>query len=685
MDAARRRPPAWLICLGLAAAVFAAYAGVRGNDFVSYDDPDYVLGNKEIQHGVTAKSILWAFTTKHAGNWHPLTWVSHMIDCQIYGLKPAGHHLTNVALHMASSITLFLLLLRLTRETWPSAMVAALFALDPLHVESVAWVSERKDVLSALFWMLTLLAYARWVGESGINGPERRMFYILSVVFYALGLLAKPMVVTLPFVLLLLDYWPLGRRAPLVQLLVEKIPFFILSAALCAVTVFVQSKAELPLASLAWEPRLANVLVSYVRYATKLFWPEHQSIFYPILRWAPWQVAGAAALLALMTAVAFWRRQTQPWLMVGWLWYLGTLVPVIGLLQVGIQGMAERYSYLPSVGLFLAVVWTVRAGVPPLRVPMVAGAGVLILSACLFLTMRQVSHWVTTEKLFQQALANTRSNFFAIDVVGSCKEKNGYTNAAIADYRAALSIKPDYVPTRNRLGRVLLDMGRVDEALVELQRAVKDDAEWADSHYNLGYALLAKNRVGEALDQFQAQVNLEPDEFKAEFNMGLVLLQNGLAPDAVRFLEKAVKIDPTDAEARYNLANALFRSGHAADAISQYEKLLELKPNHFQARNDLAWILACSNDSTVRNGPRAVELALRANELARGQNPVLLGTLAAAYAETGKFSEAIAAEKQAVQLATAQTNASLAEVLEKRLHTFEARAPWREAPKAKAD
>jgi Flp pilus assembly protein TadD len=681
MDDAQRRRQNWLICLGLGLAVLAAYAPVWRAGFITYDDPAYVTANPHVQGGLSWAGFIWALTTAHASNWHPLTWISHMLDFQLFGMNPAGHHLMSVALHAANSILLFLLIQRMTKATWPGAMVAALFALHPMHVESVAWISERKDVLSALFWILSIWAYVRYVENLKFQISNFKFFYIGSVVLFALGLAAKPMLVTLPFVLLLLDYWPLQRRQiPIVRLFVEKTPWFILSAGSCAVTFFVQLRggSVMPLDRLPLGMRLANVPMACARYVGKTFWPVHLAIAYPMLRWPVWAVAGAIVLLLLLSGLALWRVRSQAWLAVGWLWFLGTLAPVIGVVQVGMQSMADRYNYIPSIGLFIAVVWTAWDWCARLGARASAILGVLIAAFCLVLTARQAAAWKNDQTLFLHAIQNTKGNFIAYAGLGEYEGLHGETNSAISHLETSVRLNPNYPNSRNNLGRILLMEGRDDEALAQLQKAVSLGPELADARYNLGYALLARGRVGEALDQFQAEVNLQPADFKANNNMGDILLQNGLAGDAIAFLQKAVELKPADAGPHYLLGNALYRTGRVAEAIRHYEKAIQLNPDHIQARNDLAWILACHPDPSIRNGPGAVALALRADELSGGQNPVVIGTLAAGYAEAGKFPEAVAAGKRACEVALAQTNSVLAKLLKKRLACYQAGSPWRD-------
>jgi tetratricopeptide (TPR) repeat protein len=672
----------WLICLGLALAVLVVYGPLLHAGFITYDDPDYVSLNPHVQGGLTWADFTWALTTDHASNWHPLTWLSHMLDVSIYGMNPGGHHMTNVALHMANSILLFLLLQSLTKSKWPSAMVAALFALHPLHVESVAWIAERKDVLSALFWILAIWAYAAYARPATKRGLREKGFYALSMVLFALGLTAKPMLVTLPFILLLLDYWPLQRRqTPLAALLVEKTPFFLLSIASCVVTFLVQRHGGtvLSLAVMPAGPRLANVPVAYFRYVAKTLWPANLTVSYPMRLWPVWCVGGSILFLLALSGLAFWQRRAQPWLAVGWLWFLASLAPVIGFVQVGMQSMADRYTYIPGIGLFIIIVWAARMGCNRLGRGVSGTLGVCAVVVCLFLTARQAAYWQDSRALFTHAVEKTKNNFVAYDMLGDCEEIAGHTNVALAYLQTAARIQPDFATIRNRLGHIYLGVGEIDQALAQLQIAVSLDPKLADAHYNLGHALLAKGRLGEALDQFQIQVNLVPDDFKAEDNMGAVLLQNGLAEDSIPFLQKAVALNSTNDTPHYLLGNAFYRTHRAADAIRQYEESIRLNPGQIQARNDLAWILACAPDPAIRNGARAVKLAARASQLDHGLNPAILGTLAASQAEAGDFSAAIATEQRACQTAAAQTNAILSNILKQRLQSYQAGSPWRDA------
>jgi tetratricopeptide (TPR) repeat protein len=648
MDDSHGKRQTWLICLGLALAVLAAYSPLWHCQFVLFDDNDYVTSNDMVKQGVSWPGIVWAFSTVHASNWHPLTWISHMVDFQLYGMNPAGHHITSLLLHLANAILLFLLLQRMTRTRWPSALTAALFALHPLHVESVAWISERKDVLSTLFWMLAVGAYVRHVENLKSQISNFKFFYIGSVVLFSLGLMAKPMLVTLPFILILLDYWPLRRpRLPAVRLLAEKIPWFILAAASCVVTVLAQQRggALRSLASVPLEARLQNVPVAYARYLEKTFWPADLAVLYPIsLQWPVWEVACSTALLALITAWVIWRVRAQPYLAVGWLWFLGMLVPVIGLVEVGVQSMADRYDYLPSVGLFIMIIWAARQWVPRLGAQAPAIFGGLAVAGCLAATWMQAQFWKDSKTLFRHALAVTDRNALI----------------------------------ESNLGKVLLQEGRVDEALPHLLRAVAFAPDYPLPHYNLGNALLARGEVAGALAQFEIHVSLQPGDPIAQYNFGSVLLDQGLARDAIPHLEKAVQLRPGSADYHCRLGDACRQAGRAAEAISQYEKSLQILPNHLKAASSLAWMLATNPDPSLRNGARAVRLALLADQLSRGQDPKVIGILAAACAETGDFSKAAATVRRALQLAGAEGDSALAGALRAQLASYGAGSPVRE-------
>jgi Flp pilus assembly protein TadD len=649
MEDSRNRHGTMLVCLGLALAVLAAYLPLRDCGFVRfYDDSDYVLDNPMVQHGVNARFLAWAFTSGYGSNWHPLTWISHALDYQLYGTNALGHHITSLALHIANSILLFLLLRRMTRAMWPSAAAAAFFALHPVHVESVAWIAERKDVLSTFFWMLAVWSYVRYVEELKVKSPRTNVFYIQSAAFFALGLMAKPMVVTLPFVLLLLDWWPLERgRWPDVRRVAEKIPFFVLAAACCVVAYRTQQRGGslAPIADFPIAERLKGVPISYVGYIGKLFWPVNLAVLYPLpMKWPVWRSVAAAGLLALVTAGAFFRFRAQPYLAVGWLWFLGTLVPVIGLVQVGVQFMADRYDYVASIGVAIMIIWAVREWSPRLWAGAPAVLAGVALAGCMALTWAQACCWKNEEILFRHAL----------EVTGP----NGRIEGLY--------------------GKFLMSQGRVKEALPHLQRSVLLPSPPIGVLGFLGNALLAEGRAGEALEQFELDVKLYPENPDAQFNLGCLLLDNGQAGKAVPYLQKAAQLRSAAPECHYKLGNAFRDIGRPADAIRQYEESMRLRPDYIEAGVNLAWILACSPDAATRNGARAVQLALRADELSGRNNPRVLGTLAAAYAEAGRYPDAVAAARRALQFAGADGNSPLAGTLRTNLALFQAGSPLRD-------
>jgi protein O-mannosyl-transferase len=807
--------PAAAVCGFLLLAVVLVFGQTVGYDFVNYDDHDYVYENPHLARGLGAEEIHWAFTTNQCNNWHPLTWFSYFVDYQLYGPKPWGYHLTNVLLHVATAILLFLILWRLTGDFWPSAFVAAVFAVHPLRAESVAWVSERKDVLSGLFFMLTLGAYLVYA---------RRAFslvrYSLVAVLFALGLMAKPMLVTLPFVLLLLDYWPLGRMAMGWRLVVEKLPLLALSAASCVATSLAQSDAMVQFGAVPLSARLGNALVSYAAYLGQLFRPVGLAAFYPhSAGYLPiWQVAGASLLLAgICVAVVVWRRSC-PYAFVGWCWYLGMLVPVIGLVQVGSQAMADRYTYLPQIGLVIGLAWGAKRALGPWphRGWLCGVASALVLVVLMGCAYRQTSFWFDSETLWNRAIDCTHENAVAHynlgnaladrgrvdEAIAHCRKalkiKPGYTEAhnnlgvflfrvgrvdeAIAHCRKALEIKPDYADPHCNLAMILTDLGRFDEAVAHCRQALESKPDFAEAYNNLGLALAGRGRVEEAIRQYEKALEVKPDfadphcnlalilinlgrfdeavahcrqalESKPNFaeaydNLGLALAAQGRVEEAIRQYEKALeikpdfadahnsfgvalagrgrleeaiahfqaaaKIKPDYAEAHNNLANALANCGQIDEAIVQYQRALEVKPDYTNAHNNLgivqsrregilkdltqrreslrsrpndvallnetAWILATNPNASIRNGTEAVELAQRAVQLSDGREAAIVGTLAAAYAEAGRFSEAVQTARQALELAGRQNNQSLAESIKAKIPLYERGNPFREIP-----
>ncbi|MGB7769521.1 MAG: tetratricopeptide repeat protein [Verrucomicrobiia bacterium] len=558
----RPRYPVWVLALVLGLVTVSVYWPATSHDFINYDDPFYVTSNVHVQTGLTWDNIKWAFCNPVVGNWHPLTMLSHILDGQIYGLKPWGHHLTNVLLHGANTVLVFLLLRGLTGAVWRSLMVAALFGLHPLHVESVVWVAERKDVLSTFFGLLCLMAYARYAEESKVGNPASR-YYWLALFFFALGLMSKPMLVTVPFVLLLLDYWPLNRIRHFTGLLLEKIPFFALAMVMSVVTYVVQQRTGMmhSLENVPPGARIANALISYCLYLGKLFWPVDLAIFYPYPghNWPLYQVLLAGVLLAGFSAFVFVQRTRHPFLPVGWLWYCGTLVPVIGLVQVGGQAMADRYSYIPSLGLFILVVWGVceLAGRWRYHEPALSVAGCAVIILCAGLTRQQLGYWQNDETLYRHALAVTKNNYLAHHNLGLALFKQGKIDEAINQYREALRLEPDFPEAHYNLGAALAVKGQTDEAIVQFQKAIQFKPGYAAACVNLGIALSRKGQLDEAIGQFRDAVRLQPDNAEFHYDLGTALGMKGRIAEAIIQFQEALHLQPDYAAARHNLAHAL--------------------------------------------------------------------------------------------------------------------------------
>jgi tetratricopeptide (TPR) repeat protein len=512
-----------LVCVLLFVAAVLVFSPALRCGFISFDDPDYVTLNTDIQHGLNWQSVKWALTTVHAANWHPLTWISHIVDYRLYGPRPAWHHLTSITLHAASSALLFLLLRRMTGALWPSAFVAAMFALHPLRVESVVWISERKDVLSTFFWMLTVGAYVRYADHLKSQISNFKFYYALALVFFALGLMSKSMLVTLPFVLLLLDYWPLGRLefGPNFswRLVVEKIPFFILAAGCGLVTFLIQHHFGVveSLRSFPLSVRLENVPFAYARYISKNFFPAGLAIFYPSRFLSPMEIGGSICILLVVSALVAWRWRAQPYLAVGWCWFLGMLIPTIGLVQVSTQSMADRYSYLPSVGLWIMVAWGVRdwAGQRPEARALAAFCGAAAILACMVLTPLQIRYWRNSFDLFMRAAQVTDQYFLAYYNIGCYSVEQGKYFEAIDYYKKALSSEPDntlwsnHSRAYNDLGFAYLHEGQISNAVANFDKALGLEPAYPQAYYNLGRAFMANNQPDVAIDCFQRALALD--------------------------------------------------------------------------------------------------------------------------------------------------------------------------------
>lgn len=629
-----------LICLVLAIVTLAVFWQVKDYDFVNLDDKMYILENRHVLSGLTIDGVKWAFTSVYASNWHPLAWLSHMLDVDLFGLNAGRMHLVNVFFHIAASLLLFLILDRMTGALWRSAFVAALFALHPFHVESVAWIAERKDVLSAFFWMLTLGVYVLYVEK------QRPVRYLAALFFFALGLLAKPMLVTLPFVLLLLDVWPLNRlraeesvcsrsfepaekmtkkeksrkkrkakehdtKPPsvaaqigdtplewtrLLPLLREKIPFFVLSASSSMITIYAQQQggAMVSMERIPLFTRLANALMSYILYIGKTIWPQTLSVFYPYPdAWPFWQVGGTFLLLAGITATAVYCVKRRPYLTVGWFWYLGTLVPVIGVLQVGMQAMADRYTYIPLIGLFVMAAW----GVPELLKKWRAGkvalttAATMVIAVLAVVAWTQIGPWRDSVSLFSHALAVTKDNHLAHNNLGVALNAAGEKEKAAFHYAEAIRINPRYSSYHYNFANYLVAQGRADEAISHYTEAIRLEPEYFNAHNNLGLARASRLEFKEAAFHFREALRIRPGTAGVHYNLAIALANLGDRQEAERHLREAVRLEPNFAEAHNELGRVLAMQGKTEEGIVHFREAIRLKPGYAAANHNLRLVL----------------------------------------------------------------------------------------------
>jgi protein O-mannosyl-transferase len=589
------------ICAALAAITWLIFGQTLWHGFINYDDNTYIHGNSVVRNGISAHGIAWAFTHVHSQNWHPITSISHMLDCQLFGLNPSGHHFTNVLLQTIAVVLLFLVLWQMTGALWASAFVAAVFASHPLRVESVAWVAERKDLLSGIFFMLTLASYTRYM-----RNPSPVRYLIVSVLF-AFGLMSKPMLVTMPLVLLLLDSWPLERpnvgRATIPsasrRLVVEKIPLFLLSIGSCVATILAQNYALGSTENLPVKLRITNAVVSYVDYIRQMFWPNDLVPFYvhPENRLELWRLVVAVAALVVITVIAFALRRKRPYLIVGWLWYLVMLVPVVGFVQVGLQGHADRYTYLPQIGLYIAITWLAAEVTASwrLRPVILAPLGTAIIVILSILAWKQTTHWHDTESLWRYTLrAGSESDVAHTGLAG-----------------------------------ILVVRGQLDDAISHYKRALELRDGNAATHHGLAIALLQQRKVDEAIAHWKKALSIQPDNLEANNYLGIMFIYRG----------------------------------EIESAIAQWQQTLAFDPDNVDAAKNLAWVLATSTDAHLRDGRKAVELAQRAALLPGGNTAIVLRTLAAALAENNQFEEAVATAERAQHLAEATGDGAIAENL----------------------
>jgi Tfp pilus assembly protein PilF len=715
---------ALLLC-GLTTAI---YLQVRHHDFVHYDDPVYITANPSLHAGLSRDTLVRAFAEPYETNWIPLTWISLQIDHAFFGFEPAGYHLVNAALHTLSAVLLYLALARLTGALWPSAFVAAVFAVHPLHVESVAWAAERKDTLSGVFFMLTLVAYAAYAAQT--RSVAR---YLLVAACFSLGLLAKPMLVSLPLLLLLLDYWPLGRLrsdepggrpdfARLRRVGGEKLPLAAIAVAVAAVTVAVQRAAgamstdeQVPLGL-----RVTNALYSYWIYVFDSFWPSGLTVFYPhpMAATSPWVAAAAALALAGVSLLCVRLAPTRPYLLVGWAWYLISLVPVIGLVQVGMQARADRYMYLPQIGLTIALAWAARDLFAQSRAGRagLAVAGAVAIAALSWCARLQVTHWRDTTALYAHAIEVTENNFLAHHSLASERLdagrvaeaerhfaravaikprwpgahigladallEQGRTDDAIASYQRALVFAPRHALGHVRLGRAFAEAGKLNRAVHHYRRALELYGEegTAEVHGHLAAALARKNKLAQAEAHYRRAIERQPGFGEAHANLGFVLIRAGRYQVAREQLARALDLSGESPELRVGLAISAAHLDDAEAAVRNYRAALRLRPGWTHPANNLAWLLATHPDPDIRDPGSAVEIAEGVRRRADEPSPITLDTLAAAYAAGGRFDAARRTAQAALHLAQAQHMQELADEIEGRLTLYRAGRPFIEAP-----
>jgi protein O-mannosyl-transferase len=589
----RRVSPDLWICAGLLAAILVAYLRVCNFDFVSLDDQVYVLNNPHVRSGLTAGAALWAFKFAYAGYWFPLTLVSYMMDWQIYGASAGGYHLTNVLLHGASTLLLYGVLCRMTGTRWRSAFVAFVFGLHPLHVEAVAWIAERKEVLSGFFWMLTLWAYLRYVKRPSLAK------YFLVLLGLCCGLMSKPMIVTLPIALLLLDYWPLGRfgRVPARRLILEKIPLFAVCAAGALAAVLTQENGQ-AVSSLGQIPahiRIENALESYVFYVWKFFLPQNLAVIYPYSLQIPlWQAIAAGLTLMLLTWLAIRAWERQPYLGVGWLWFLVTLAPVIGLVQAGLQARADRYTYIPFVGISIALGWWMTEEFERRKWPatVLAAGSILFCGAWEIVTWTNVGYWQNSVTLFQHAIEATENNWVALSALGQALVSDGRTEEAIPYLREAVRVQPNFPDSHIYLASADSNLGKFDDAETEFREALNLEPENADAQEGLGMVLTEKHQNQEALVHLKQAIAIRPDDANSHYNLGRLYALSGRTDQAIAEFRATIRLRPDHAEAEYNLGTALAAGQQFAEARLHFENALRLKPDYTAARFNLGGTLA---------------------------------------------------------------------------------------------
>ncbi|MCJ7693526.1 MAG: tetratricopeptide repeat protein [Sedimentisphaerales bacterium] len=661
MHKALKRHPGLAIAFLLILLTVIAFAPVWHNDFINYDDNLYVTQNPDVAGGLNPGSVVWAFTTSHVTNWHPLTWLSHQLDCELFGLNPFWHHITSLLFHIANTLLLFWVLKRMTNALWPSAFVAAAFALHPLHVESVAWIAERKDVLSTFFWMLAMAAYIRYVEKPK---PSR---YLLIAAALCLGLMAKPMLVTLPFVLLLLDYWPLRRfrrarqdqnllesanspykSAAALSLIIEKIPLLIIVIISCAVTYLVQqSGGAMRLGeTFPLKLRIANAFISYISYIVKMFYPASLAVLYPHPGESLplWQSYVSFALLVVISVLIILSARRRGFLLVGWFWYLGTLVPVIGFVQVGVQAVADRYTYVPSIGIFIILAWGFadlarKLSLPKLVTALPAG---LLIIAMLICTRMQLRYWKDSFTLFRHTLDVTENNYIMHSSFGGALFEEGRFDEALKHFQQALIINPKFVDARRDIGIVLLKQQKTDQAIAAFQQALQIREDWPEIYNYLGLACAQNGQFKLAVEKYNRALQFQPDYAEAFKNLGIALQQLGQTQQAVESWQKAIKIEPYNPDANYNMGLVTAQQGDCERGAEYFNSALVTKPDWPEAKYNLgaAYYQLGKFEPAIENFSEALRL--------KPDYPNAHRNLAIALAKTGKYEDAVSHLKTAL-------------------------------------
>ncbi len=697
----------FFIIAAIVTSTLVAYAPIRHNNFVNYDDIPYITENTLIAHGITQQSLGQAFTQPHFFMWHPLTTLSYMLDYQLFGLNPLGYHCVSVLIHIVNALLLFLILRNVTGTTWASAFVAAVFALHPLQVESVAWAAERKTVLSGLFWLLTMATYIRYARKPGFGR------YMLLLFVFGLCIMTKPTVVTLPLVLLLLDYWPLlrfatkggplerigrrkaedvgqkaedgGLKVSLKLLIIEKIPLLAMSAALSVITVIAQKsgKAVISLDIIPLDTRIANAFASYIKYIGKLIWPSDLAVFYPPSYPAIPKTTTAVYILLfiLISAISIYAGRRRKYMAVGWLWFVGTLVPMIGLVQSGYQVMANRYMYLSMLGLLIIIALAGKeliAKRPRLKT-IAAIMGVISLSCLLVLTRMQVRHWQNNLTLFEYALKTTKNNP-VIETYYGCAlfYEAGRLDEAEKHLSNAVRISPTFARALSNLGRVYIEEGKTDEAISCFTNLLRQNENSSDAHYDLALSLGMEKKYDEAIKHLARTLEIEPNYPDAHNKMGIALLATGKPDDSIKYFDKALRINKDKSEVYGNLGTAYMRLGKYGPGIYNFNKAVEQKPDSIINLNRLAWALATVENTSLRNANKAIEAAGRVCELTGNNNAEYLDTLAVTYAAAGRFEEAKATAGKALSIAKTNKQEALAGEIQERIKLYEAGQPYRQ-------